>query len=57
MASQALAEMIAGKCDLRNLLRLSVGHGMEGYLETYCGMKDLNLTYQKWLKDHRPKSQ
>ena len=52
-ASQALTEMLAAKCDLRNLLRLSVGMKMENYIETYCGIKDLNLTFQKWVKEHK----
>ncbi|WP_142695717.1 hypothetical protein [Bdellovibrio sp. NC01] len=49
-ASQALAEMIAAKCDLRNLLRLSVGRKMDSYLDTYCNLKDLNAEYRKWIK-------
>jgi hypothetical protein len=50
MASQALIEMIAAKCDLKNLLRLSVGMKMDSYLDTYCEIKDLNLAFQKWVK-------
>ncbi len=50
LASQALTEMIAAKCDLKNLLRLSVGQKMDGYLETYCLIPDLNAAYQKWVK-------
>jgi hypothetical protein len=49
MASQALVEMIASKCDLSNLLRLSVGRKMENYFSTYCGIKDLNSDYKNWL--------
>jgi hypothetical protein len=52
MASQALTEMIASKCDLSNLLRLSVGRKMENYLETYCGIKDLTAEFKKWVKAH-----
>lgn len=48
-ASQALAEMIAKKCDLSNLLRLSVGKTMETYLSTYCEIPDLNASYKKWI--------
>ncbi len=48
-ASQALAEMIARKCDMENLLRLSVGMKMEGYLETYCEIKDVNAEFKKWI--------
>lgn len=51
-ASQGLAEMIAKKCDLENLLRLSVGRKMEDYLETYCEIKDLNSDFKKWVKAH-----
>jgi hypothetical protein len=53
MASQAMAEMLAAKCDFRNLLRLSVGVGMEGYLDTYCGMKDLNAVFRSWVTSHK----
>ncbi len=49
-ASQALAEMIAAKCDLKNLLRLSVGQKMESYLDTYCNIKDLNGSFHKWVQ-------
>jgi len=52
MASQALAEMISAKCDFRNLLRLSVGVGMEGYLDTYCGIKDINGAFKAWISSH-----
>lgn len=48
-ASQALAEMIAKKCDMENLLRLSVGKNMDIYLDTYCGIKDLNADFKKWV--------
>ncbi len=49
-ASQALAEMLAKKCDLKNLLRLSVGRKMENYISTYCGIKNLNATFQSWVR-------
>ena len=52
MASQALAEMISAKCDFKNLLRLSVGVGMEGYLGTYCRIPDVNSAYKTWLAAH-----
>jgi hypothetical protein len=48
-ASQALAEMIAKKCDMENLLRLSVGKNMDSYLETYCEIKDLNAEFKNWV--------
>lgn len=50
MASQALVEMIAARCDLRNLLRLSVGMTMEAYLGTYCQIKDLNKSFREWVE-------
>jgi hypothetical protein len=53
MASQALVEMIAKKCDLTNLLRLSVGEKMDNYLETYCEIPDLNAAFKKWVMAHR----
>ena len=53
-ASQALAEMIAKKCNMTNLLRLSVGMKMDSYLDTYCGIKDLNADFHKWVVErHR----
>jgi hypothetical protein len=48
-ASHALAEMIAKKCDLPNLLRLSVGMKMDDYLKTYCEINDLNGEFKKWI--------
>ena len=50
LASQALTEMIASKCDLTNLLRLSVQRKLNDYLSTYCEIKDLNADFQKWIK-------
>jgi uncharacterized protein YifN (PemK superfamily) len=49
MASQALAEMLAKKCDLKNLLRLSVGMKMDSYIDTYCEIKDLNKAFKDWV--------
>ncbi len=49
MASQAFAEMLEKKCDLENLIRLSVQRKMEDYLVTYCGIKDLNLAFKDWV--------
>lgn len=49
-ASQALAEMLAKKCDLENLLRLSVRRKMEDYIRTYCEIPDLNEAYRAWVK-------
>ena len=52
MASQALVEMIASKCDLSNLLRLSVGRKMDTYLTNYCEIPDLNAAFKKWVAAH-----
>jgi len=49
-ASQALAEMISSKCDLTNLLRLSVGESLDAYLGTYCEIKNLNEAFAKWIE-------
>lgn len=49
-ASTALIEMIASKCSLNDLLQLSVGEKLEGYLTTFCGIEDLNDEFKKWLK-------
>ncbi len=53
MASQALIEMIADKCDLSNLVRLSVGRKLEDKLNTYCEIKDINLAFKAWLEKHK----
>src|SRR5690606_18961288 len=49
-ASQAFAEMLNKKCDLQNLIRLSVQRKMEDYMRTYCEIKDLNKAFQDWVK-------
>jgi len=56
VTSQALIEMIAAKCDLSNLLRLSVERKMEDYLKTYCEIPDLNEAFHKWVKSKAGKS-
>ena len=55
IASQALAEMLAKKCDLPNLLRLSVRKSVENYLATYCEIKDLTAAFNNWVKTQAPK--
>lgn len=49
MSSRALIDMIAAKCDLNDLLQLSVGKKMENYFGTYCGISDLNSEFKKWI--------
>lgn len=53
MASQALAEMIASKCSLHDLLQLSLGSGIEKYLPTFCGIRDLTGEFKKWVDSRR----
>lgn len=48
--SQALVEMLKKKCDLDNLLRLSVKRKMENYIASYCNIKDVNKAFKLWLQ-------
>lgn len=48
--SQALVEMLKKKCDLSNLLRLSVERKMADYIKTYCNISDINASFKKWIK-------
>jgi hypothetical protein len=48
--AQALMEMIAAKCEIHDLLQLSVGKKLETYLGTYCDIADLNDAFRKWVK-------
>lgn len=48
-ASTAVMEMIASKCSLKDLLQLSVGAKLETYLDTYCGIPNVNATFREWL--------
>lgn len=48
-ASQALAEMLDKKCQLENLVRLSVKRKMEDYIITYCEIPDLNKAFKAWV--------
>lgn len=50
MTSQALVEMLDKKCDLENLIRLSVERKMEDYIKTFCEIKNINSTFKDWLK-------
>jgi hypothetical protein len=49
-ASTALIEMIAKKCNLNDLLQLSVGKKLETYLSTTCEILDINSDFQNWVK-------
>lgn len=48
-ASQALAEMLDKKCDLLNLVRMSVARKMEPYIATMCEIQDLNAAFRGWV--------
>jgi len=51
IASQALVEMLEKKCDLTNLLRLSVQRKMDNYIKSYCEIKDLNVAFRAWVQE------
>ncbi len=55
-ASTALMEMLANRCDIHDLLQLSVGSKLENYLGTLCGIKDLNLEFQQWVEQRALRS-
>lgn len=48
-ASTALAEMIAAKCDIFDLLQLSLGRRMEPYLKNTCAIDDLDGALKTWI--------
>ena len=48
-ASTAVVEMIASRCDLKDILRLSVGRKIETYLKTTCEIPDVNAAFQEWI--------
>ncbi|MDR3606138.1 MAG: chloride channel protein [Oligoflexia bacterium] len=50
MASKALVEMIVANCSLNDLLQLSVGKKLETYLDTFCGIPDVNSSFKAWVE-------
>ena len=48
-ASHALADLLATKCGLHDLLQLSMGSSVENYIATLCGMKDLDQALKDWV--------
>lgn len=48
--SQALVEMLAKKCNLQQLLQLSVERKMADYIKSYCGITDINEAIKKWIE-------
>ena len=55
-ASSALAQMIASKCSIEDLISLSVGKSFESYLSTYCGIENLDDAFKKWVNRSQKKS-
>lgn len=53
--STALIEMISEKCDLTDLLHLAVGASFETYLDTSCGLSDVDGAFRVWLKQAKKK--
>lgn len=47
--STAVIEMIRDKCDLHELLKLSVGSQFTAYLKTYCGIEELDKSFTEWV--------
>ncbi len=50
LASQAVTEMIASRCDFINLLRMSVQRKLENHLNNICRIKDLNSEFKDWIR-------
>ncbi len=50
IASQALAEMLDKKCDLQNLIRLSVERKLEDYIARTCEIADITASFNAWVK-------
>lgn len=48
--SQAAIEFIQKRCDLSDLLQLSVGRRLETYLKTTCGIEDLDRELKAWIE-------
>ena len=47
--SQAMVEFLSKKCDLSNLLRLSVKRNLEDYIKRTCGIDNFDREFKKWL--------
>jgi len=47
--STALMEMISKKCDIHDLLQMSVKKKLQDYLDNLCGIGDLNAEFWKWV--------
>jgi len=48
-SSTAVMEMIASRCDVHDLLQMSVAKGLETYLTKLCQIRDLDAELKKWV--------
>lgn len=48
--STALVEMLARKCNLHDLLQLSMRRKLETYIGTFCEMPDINQALRDWIR-------
>jgi hypothetical protein len=48
-ASHALADLLATRCGLHDLLQLSMGSSVEKYIATLCGIADLDKALRDWV--------
>ncbi len=50
MASTALMDMLAARCDWRDLLQLSIGKNLDVYIKNTCGIADVNSAFSEWVR-------
>lgn len=48
--STAVAEMIASRCSLPDLLQLAVGKSFETFLSQTCELKSLDTEMKRWIQ-------
>lgn len=48
--STATVEMLAHRCNLKDLLMLTTGSKLTSYLETFCKIRDINAEVRAWVK-------
>jgi hypothetical protein len=51
--STATVEMIAAKCNLKDLLMLTTGAKLANYLETFCKIKDIDSAVKSWIVERK----
>lgn len=47
--STATAEMLAAKCNLKDLFMLATGSKMQGYIERTCKIADVDKAVEQWI--------